>query len=168
LSALRVATLARKREVGMHADGGNLYLQVTSGGASWVFRFKRGGRRTPRDMGLGPLHTIGLADARERARLCRQMLLDGKDPLDERRAEREALRAGRAIEASKAMTFRQCAEGYLLANEDTWKNSKHRQQWRNTLATYVFPVVGELPVQRVDEAVVRVATMKGRSPACGH
>jgi integrase len=157
LSALRVATLARKREAGMYGDGAGLYLQVTSGGASWVFRYKRGGRRTPRDMGLGPLHTLSLAEARERARLCRQQLLDGKDPLDERRAEREAQRVARAIEESKAMTFRQCAEGYLLANEDSWKNPKHRQQWRNTLATYVYPVFGELPVQRVDEAgIVKV------------
>jgi integrase len=159
LSALRVATLSRKREAGMFGDGGGLYLQVTSGGASWVFRYKRGGRRTPRDMGLGPLHTIGLAEARERARQCRQQLLDGKDPLDERRAVREAQRVARATEQTKAMTFRQCAEGYLLANEDTWKNPKHRQQWRNTLATYVYPVCGELPIQQVDEAAIIKALM---------
>jgi integrase len=90
----------------MYADGGNLYLQVTSGGASWVFRYKRDGRRTPRDMGLGPLHTIGLADARERARQCREMLIDGKDPLDERRAEREAMRVATITAKTKAMTWR--------------------------------------------------------------
>jgi integrase len=57
------------------------------------------------------------------------------------------------------MTFTQCAEGYLLANEDTWKNPKHRQQWRNTLATYVYPVIGELPIQEVDEAGIVKALM---------
>jgi integrase len=136
-----------------------LYLQVTSGGASWVFRYKRGGRRVARDMGLGSLNTIGLADARERAHQCRQQLLDGIDPLEARRAQRDALRVAEATQQARAMTFRQCAEGFLTANEDTWKNAKHRQQWRNTLATYVFPVFGDLPVQRVDEAGIVKALM---------
>jgi integrase len=152
LSAMRVATLIRKRIVGMHNDGGGLYLQISPGnGSSWVFRFKRDGRRTARDMGLGSTNTLTLAEARERARECRRLLLEDKDPLDEKRASRAAKRL--------EMTFRQCAEGYLAANEASWKNAKHRQQWRNTLSTYLYPVIGDLPIQRVEEAgIVKALT----------
>jgi integrase len=150
LSAIQAATLVRKRVVGMHNDGGGLYLEISPGnGSSWIFRFKRGGRRTARDMGLGSTDTITLAEARAKARECRKLLLEGRDPIEEKRA----VRASRQLE----MSFQECAVGYLAANEGSWKNPKHRQQWRNTLATYVYPVIGNLPVQRVDEAgIVKV------------
>ena len=48
------------------------------------------------------------------------------------------------------MSFDQCAEAYIGAHEIAWKNEKHRQQWRNTLATYVSPVFGKVPVGDVD------------------
>ena len=88
-------------------DGGNLYLQVSryGGSASWVFRYRVGPRRL-RDHGLGSLDTWSLAEARERARECRQLRGQGRDPIEERRAEREKAQ----LEAASAMTFRQCAE----------------------------------------------------------
>jgi hypothetical protein len=52
--------------------------------------------------------------------------------------------------AARSMTFDQCAEAYIGAHEPSWKNEKHRQQWRNTLSTYVSPVFGSIPVQDVD------------------
>jgi Arm DNA-binding domain len=69
----------------MLADGGGLYLQVTRGqggvlNRSWIFRFA-GGDGRERKMGLGSLHTIGLADAREKANACRQLRLEGIDPI---------------------------------------------------------------------------------------
>ena len=55
------------------------------------------------------------------------------------------------------MSFDQCAEAYISAHEIAWKNEKHRQQWRNTLATYVSPVFGKVPVGDVDtDHVLRV------------
>ncbi|MDY0242016.1 MAG: Arm DNA-binding domain-containing protein [Rhodospirillaceae bacterium] len=67
LSAVAVRNLNRP---GLHADGGGLYLQVTERGAkTWIFRFMLNGRR--RDMGLGTLHTISLAEARDEALRCR-------------------------------------------------------------------------------------------------
>jgi len=52
------------------------------------------------------------------------------------------------------MTFRECAEALIASHEAGWKNAKHRQQWRNTLATYVYPVFGNLPVQAIDVGLV--------------
>jgi hypothetical protein len=52
------------------------------------------------------------------------------------------------------MTFRQCAEGYIKAHKAGWRNPKHAEQWPSTLATYVYPVFGLLPVQTIDVGLV--------------
>jgi hypothetical protein len=81
---------------GMHGDGGNLWLQVTETGArTWLLRFRHAGKA--RAMGLGPLHTVNLAEARIKARECRQLLLSGFDPIEARKAKRtdELLAAAR-------------------------------------------------------------------------
>jgi Phage integrase central domain/Arm DNA-binding domain len=139
----RLSALAVKKasSPGMYADGGSLYLLVGSGGSrSWIFRYRQG--RRLRDMGLGPLHTVSLAEARDKALACRKLRLDGRDPIDERRATR--LRA--VLEAAKTMTFQQCAQAYIAAHEAGWKNPKHAAQWPSTLETYAYPVFGKLPV----------------------
>src|SRR5216683_5626070 len=83
------------------ADGGGLYLRVApSGAASWIFRYTTAGRMT--DMGLGPLHTIGLREARERARAQRVIRLDGGDPIAARRGQRIT-----------GKSFRECADLYM-------------------------------------------------------
>ena len=135
------------------ADGGNLYLQATRGAddhvrRSWVFKFEQAGRR--REMGLGPFSTIGLAEARQRARELRQMLLDGVDPLDERQKARMAALAERA----RTVTFRQAAEMYLSLHRDGWRHPKHRQQWENSLARYVYPTLGAMAVADVNSGPV--------------
>ena len=118
---------------------------------SRIFRWKRDGRL--RDMGLGPLNTISLAEARDRALACRKLTLDGGDPIEERRGRRQAAR----LQTAKAMTFRECAEAYIAAHQSGWKNSKHAAQWPATLANYVYPVLGSLPVQAVDVGLVMKA-----------
>ncbi|HLJ62635.1 MAG TPA: integrase arm-type DNA-binding domain-containing protein, partial [Stellaceae bacterium] len=146
LNALQVARATAK---GMLADGGGLYLQVGTGGAkSWIFRFKFRGRA--REMGLGPLHTVSLAEARAGAIEARKLLLANIDPIEARKAERDRAH----LDAAKAMTFKQCAEAYITAHAAGWRNVKHAGQWRATLATYAYPSFGDLPVPSVDTARV--------------
>jgi hypothetical protein len=96
---------------GLYADGGGLYLLVGPTGAkSWVFRYRANGKL--RDMGLGPIHTVGLAEARKRAQQHRLTKLDGIDPLD----LKKAMQADARLKAARAMTFKACAEGYMAAN----------------------------------------------------
>lgn len=132
---------------GRHADGGGLYLLVKDTGArSWVYRFMIKGKA--RDIGLGAAGPggISLAQARTARDVLRLKVNRGIDPLEERQREAsEALAAAQAA-AVAGVTFRAVAEAYIAANEASWRNDKHRQQWRNTLATYVYPVMGELPV----------------------
>jgi integrase len=149
LSAVEVKNATEK---GMYHDGGGLYLQVGASGAkSWIFRFMLDGRA--REMGLGPIHTIPLAEARKRATECRRMRLDGIDPIDARTTQRDQ----KKLEAAKAMTFDACAAAYIDAHKTGWQNAKHREQWPNTLNTYASPVFGSLPVQAVDVGLVMKA-----------
>ncbi|MFL6663938.1 MAG: Arm DNA-binding domain-containing protein, partial [Rhizobacter sp.] len=80
----------RKTEPGYYGDGGGLWLQVSpSGTKSWVFRFTLAGR--PREMGLGPLHTVTLAEARDKALEQRKLVLAKVDPIEARRATTQAV-----------------------------------------------------------------------------
>ena len=134
---------------GRYSDGHQLYLQVQSPtNKSWLFRYTFDGRE--RFMGLGPLHTIDLEEARERARQARKALLDGADPLAVRAAEA----AQRALEAARTITFDAAAKAYYESHEASWKNAKHRQQFLNTLQTYVLPKIGRLPVADIDTGLV--------------
>lgn len=146
LSALAVS---KAKTPGYLGDGAGLYLQISKTGTkSWIFRFTFAGKQ--REMGLGAAHTVGLGDARVKARECRALLLAGKDPLEVRNAEKLA----DALERAKMITFDQCASAYIEAHRRSWKNAKHVAQWESTLATYAGPIIGALPVAAVDTGLV--------------
>ena len=148
-TALKVAAIARAKAPGYYGDGGGLFLQVSRfGTASWVFRYRVGGRL--REMGLGSLDTIGLADARERARKAREQRLDGLDPIEVRKGARLAAQ----LDSAKAITFKDCAKRYIAAHRPAWRNPKHAAQWGSTLDAYVYPIFGNLAVQAVDVGLV--------------
>jgi len=138
-----------ERKAERHCDGGGLYLQITTEGTpSWLFRYQIHGKF--RAMGLGALHLVGLADARKAAHDCRVQLQKGIDPLEDKRQKQLTKR----IEDTEAITFKQCATNHHLAKKDGWKNAKHAAQWTNTLTTYAYPVIGDLPVTAVDVAKI--------------
>lgn len=149
LQRLTAISLTRAKAPGAYADGGGLYLQVApSGSKSWIYRFALNGRR--REMGLGPFPTVSLSDARTAAGAARGAVKAGQDPIDAREADRLKVRLARA----SSVTFNHAADQFLEDHEDTWKNPKHRQQWRNTLATYVKPTMGRLSVAAIGIADV--------------
>jgi integrase len=126
---------------GLHADGEGLYLQVKNGGRSWVFVFSWGKRR--REMGLGSAKDVPLAVARDGARNARAHLSAGRNPIDERNAEREAAR-----KAEEVATFGVFAESYIDDVEAGWRNAKHRQQWRNSLRDHASKL-RDIPISKV-------------------
>jgi integrase len=137
-----------KLEQGMHGDGGNLWLQVTPTGRSWIFRFTLHGRA--REMGLGSLNTFSLSEARQQGRLCRQQVHSGIDPIEARKAARLTAQ----LDSAKAVTFEECSKRYIASHQAAWRNAKHSAQWASTLQTYAFPVFGKLPTQAVDVGLV--------------
>jgi integrase len=143
-----------------YPDGNGLYLRVEESadddGAPvlnryWFFRYKRRGTRKERWFGLGSYDTLSLAAARNAARRCREQLLAGIDPEEQRAAGW----ASRELAEAKAMpSFDECRDAYIASHEAAWKSEVHRKQWSSTLATYVTPVFGHLPVNAVDTGLV--------------
>ena len=143
-------------EPGLYGDGGNLYLKVVAGGTdargkpkpskSWVFRFRLKAQGKTREGGLGRYEAVSLKAAREAATKWREQVGAGIDPIEARKAER--------VGAVAPMTFRQCADAYIADHEAGWSHPKHRQQWRNTLNTYVHRVIGDVPARAVDTDLV--------------
>ena len=146
MGAVEVAAL---KTPGLYFVGGvqGLALQVTPAGArSWTLRAVVGGKR--RDMGLGSYSPSGttLAKARTAALEARELIKQGIDPIQRQQEAQSALRASMA----EALTFKECAEKYIKTHAAGWKNVKHQQQWRNTLAQHAYPVFGELLVRDVN------------------
>jgi integrase len=134
------------RQPGLLNDGGGLYLSVAKGGSkSWCFRYMISGRR--RTMGLGGVGKVDLREARERARQYRELVEQGIDPVDHRRSEP-------GIAAAKtAMTFRKAALAYIDGKKSGWTAS-YAQQWVVHFEAYVFPEIGALPMQAVNDTDV--------------
>ena len=133
----------------MHSDGAGLYLQITRGAdgtpkKSWLFRYTVSGRE--RQMGLGPLSDVPLAEARNRALSARELRRAGKDPI----VERDASRLAAAIVAEKTVSFDHCAAAYISSHRAGWRNPKHAAQWSSTVAAYCSPFFGSVPVRSID------------------
>jgi len=146
LTAVRVRSLVAKGAPARHADGGNLYLMVIGPGtARWTFRFVHTGKS--REMMLGNVRDMPLAEAREAAAVARKLHRDGVDPIAHRAARR-------AAEAGAAHTFDDVASLYIESHRAGWRNAKHAVQWESTLKTHASPKLGKLPVAKVDTGAV--------------
>lgn len=141
LSAVKVAKL---KEEGLHPDGGGLYLQISAAGArSWLYRYALNKRS--RYMGLGSYPSVSLAEARQAADCARRLRDSGVDPIDDRE-RRQRLEAS---DQERAVSFSQAAERCIAEKKPGWRNSKHADQWTNTLKTYAYPFIENLPVGEV-------------------
>ncbi len=135
---------------GRYSDGGNLYLQVgKTGSKSWLFMYRWEGKQ--KEMGLGPYPEVSLAVARREALKLRESLKNPANPQDPL-AARQAARA----EAKRIPTFGAFSEQIISSLEQQWRNPKHRQQWRNTLAQYAG-ALADKPVDKITtEDVLKV------------
>jgi hypothetical protein len=153
----KLTTLSIKsiKKVGLHSDGGGLYLKVQKSkdpnhpNKSWIFRWGTDGKNT---LGLGSLKHVTLSEARELAAKNHRLTKQGTDP----RIERNKLKA-EARASNSAVTFEEAYQIYIETQKDGWKNKKHAQQWSNTLRDYAKPVIGHLPCSAVTtEHIVRI------------
>lgn len=145
LSALAVEKL---KSPGTYSDGAGLVVKVSDTGAkSYMLRYMVNGRA--RWMGLGPCLDVSLTEARELASIARKKIRAGVDPIDERKAEKEA----KKVFKLKSMTFGECSAAYIEAKRSDWSNPKHAMQWTNTLTTYCAKI-NTLPVAAIDTGLV--------------
>ena len=136
MAKLTATKVQKIREKGRYGDGNGLFLNVTATGTkSWVQRVVVHGRR--RDFGLGGYPAVSLADARQRCADNRKVIADGLDPFVEKRKPAVA-------------TFREAAKIVHEMNLPRWTSEKHAKSWLRVLERYAFPVIGDMPVDRVD------------------
>ena len=142
LTAARIRTL---KTPGRHGDGDGLHLKISETGArSWILRVVIAGKR--RDIGLGRYPDVGLAQAREAAAKHRSLIAAGADPIAEKRK-------------AAIPTFREVAERTFEANKPRWRNGKHTISWWQSLEKHAFPIIGDMPVDQIDEEhVLRILT----------
>ena len=139
---LSTAKVKALNVAGDYADGGGLVLRVEKSGAKrWVLRATVSGKA--RNIGLGGFPTVSLAEARQAAQETRLAIREGRDPAEERRAERQQQKAEAALP-----TLQEAAETVIKLRRPSWTNTKHAAQWKSSLATYVHPTIGS---KRVDE-----------------
>jgi Arm DNA-binding domain len=125
INRLTARHLSSKMERGLHADGGGLYMSVKPSGAkSWCFVYRFNKKR--RELGMGPCLSVSLAEARTKAATARALVAEGIDPKVARIAENDA----------SQISFGSVAQRMIETLAPSWKNAKHAQQWRNTLATH--------------------------------
>ncbi len=148
LHRLSPLVVKNTRKPGRYADGGNLYLQVSAGGAkSWLFRYRLDGRS--REMGLGPVHSVDLDTARKLATERRALLQARADPIESRNATRSALLAQEGARTERK-TWKWCCETYVAdVKIPELTNAKHAAQWGTTLATYTYPLLGNKWVDEI-------------------
>ena len=122
------------KKTGRHSDGGGLYFRVIGEGKSyWIYRYRIGGKE--REASLGPFSDLTLAEAREKhAAMRKSVVVDKTDPLAEKRRTK-------TVQGAAAIpTFGDMADAYVQTHEATWRNAKHRWQWRQTLTDYCGPI----------------------------
>jgi integrase len=140
---LTAARLKSLTEPGRYSDGDGLFLVVKpAGGRNWVLRALCAGKR--RDIGLGPLKSVDLGDAREAAHQIRRQIARGLDPIAERKRERQAI-----------PNFRDAAQIVHREHKASWKNGKHQSQWLSTLESYAFPKLGNRMVSDIGAPEIR-------------
>ena len=135
------AAFVRSAPVGRHADGNGLYLYVQrTGTRSWVQRLVIRGRK--RELGLGSVHLVSLAEAREQARANRKLARAGGDPLDNKRR------------LAAVPTFAEAAATVVKQKRAGWRSRRAAHDWLSSLQCYAFPRIGSRPVSEVTSADV--------------
>ena len=130
------AAFVRSAPPGRHADGNGLYLFVQpSGTRSWIQRLLVRGRR--RELGLGSVALVPLAEAREKALANRKLARQGGDPLAEKRR------------SQGIPTFAEAAMRVLEQKQGGWRNPRHSREWMSSLRRFAFPRIGKIPVSGV-------------------
>ena len=142
------------KEIGYHNCAQGLYLQVSKQGTkSWLYRYTSPLTKTRREMGLGSFNYVSLAQARQHAIEGKRLVINGKDPIEERKKEQIKVQ----LKQTRNMTFKEIAEACIAAKAPEWKSAKHSQQWNNSLEAHAFPIIGELPISDIStDLILRV------------
>lgn len=109
----------------------------------WIFRYTRHGNR--HNISLGAFPRLSIKNARLAAQKVVIGLSEGIDP--RKRTEPMPVKC----ESPSTPVFSKFAEEWIKTNEAGWTNKKHAHQWRYTLRDFAYPIIGHLPIDKIDE-----------------
>lgn len=133
-------------------DNGGLYLEIApSGGRWWRLKYRFGGKEKRISLGVYP--DVSLAKARGRRNESRDLLADGVDPSEHRKAEkREA--AGREINSFEAV-----AREWYAKQTHIWVPT-HASDVLRRLESNLFPEIGGRPIAEITAPMLLAAVRK--------
>lgn len=144
LTAIEVKRLTK---AGRHAVGtisGLLLVVKDTGAKSWILRTMVGNKR--KSIGLGAYPEISLSIAHEKARVVKEQIEKGIDPIAERMAKRAELKKKSMQTILFSEAARQCHKKKALE----FSNAKHIDDWISSINRYAGPIIGDLPVSEID------------------
>jgi len=139
LNAKQLQTLPKDK----YHDGNGLYISISKPGrGKWSFRYTI--NKKSREMGFGSYPDVSLSEARQLLFNNKQLLSKKIDPIDEKNRV-EVLRQ------QQNKKFSDIANLYIeTKKKPEWTNPKSEQQWRNTLNTYVYPILNSKPLNDIN------------------
>ena len=136
MGLLKANEINKIKQKGIYSDGDGLRLRVDkNNNKNWVFRYSMFGKS--KDMGLGKFPIVTLNDARQKLVNAKKIIYEGKDPIKLKKEKQIELKR-------KSITFKKVSKEFIETFQVEWSNSKHKNQWINTLRTYANPIIGDL------------------------
>lgn len=129
---------------GVYGDGGNLWLTVKGNTRSWSVRYKSPVTSKAREMGIGSARDVSLADARKKATKARLLVMEGIDPLIQRKEEKSTR------QRENGLTFDEVAEQFIHERTPGWSDKNAPERWRNSLRQHACPRVGQKLISTID------------------
>ena len=136
MGLLKTNEINKIKQKGIYSDGDGLRLRVDeNNNKNRVFRYSMFGKS--KDMGLGKFPIVTLDDARQKLVNAKKIIYEGKDPIKLKKEKQIELKR-------KSITFKKIRDEFIETFQVEWSNSKHKNQWINTLKTYADPIIGDL------------------------
>lgn len=141
LTIRQIDTTKPKDKAFKLSDGGGLYLLVNPNGSRyWRLKYRFAGKEKLLAIGVYP--DTSLAQARSRREEAKKLLLEGKDPGQERKLEK----LSRQLEVESS--FEVIAREWYTRRFDRWSVS-YREEMMRTFEKDVFPFIGHRPIKDI-------------------
>ena len=134
-----------------HSDGGGMYLHVKAAGKYWRMAYRIHDKQ--RTLYIGVYPAVSLAQAREARKRAKELLAQDIDPSTAKREEKHAAK----LAASN--TYESVAREFHQLKAPGW-SAVHSNKWLRQNELYLFPVLGEKPLESIKPKDVLAALRK--------
>lgn len=137
LTNAKVKSLSAKEKPYKVFDGNGLYLFISPNNTkSWRFDYRFNGKNKTATFGVFPL--FSLAEAREKRDICKKLLADGVDPMQQK------------AEIKQQQTFKEVALLYWQSRQDVTES--YKQNAMSAMERYVYKSIGDSKLLQISNA----------------